>query len=141
MKQNRIAVAALPLALLVPAGAAQETSEAAGFFEGVAPLVDRSCIRCHGNRTATPLSITRLSHDLADAKTFRTWQRIHDRIANGEMPPAEAPKPEAELIEAALASLKGALVEANLATRGSQRVQLRRLTRLEYAYTIQDLLA
>ncbi len=141
MKQNRIAVAALPFVLLVPAVSAQEAAESAGFFKGVAPLVDRSCIRCHGNRTATPLSITRLSHDLTDARTFRTWQRIHDRIANGEMPPPEAPKPEAELIEAALASLKGALVEANLAVRGGQRVPLRRLTRLEYAYTIQDLLA
>jgi hypothetical protein len=141
MKQNRIAVAALPFVLLVPAVGSQETAEAAGFFDGVAPLVDRSCIRCHGNRTATPLSITRLSHDLTDARTFRTWQRIHDRIANGEMPPPEAPKPEAELIEAALASLRGALVEANLAARGGQRVPLRRLTRLEYAYTIQDLLA
>lgn len=144
MKQNRIAVAALPFVLLVPAVSAQETAEpteAAGFFEGVAPLVDRSCIRCHGNRTATPLSITRLSNDLTDARTFRTWQRIHDRIANGEMPPPEAPKPEAELIDAALASLKGALVEANLASRGGQRVPLRRLTRLEYAYTVQDLLA
>ncbi len=140
MKQNRFAVAVLPFALLVPAVAAQETTRAAGFFEDVAPLVDRSCIRCHGNRTATPLSITRLSHDLTDAKTFRTWQRIHDRLKNGEMPPPEAPKPEAELIEAALASLKDALVEANLAARGGQRVPLRRLTRLEYAYTVQDLL-
>ncbi|MDE2690066.1 MAG: DUF1592 domain-containing protein [Acidobacteriota bacterium] len=141
MKQNRIAVATLPFVLLVPAVGSQETTETAGFFEGVAPLVDRSCIRCHGNRTATPLSITRLSHDLTDARTFRTWQRIHDRIANGEMPPPEAPKPEAELISAALESLKGALAEANLAARGDQRVPLRRLTRLEYAYTIQDLLA
>ncbi len=147
MKQNRVALAMLPFALLVPAVSAQQTADAgllespSGFFADVAPLVDRSCVRCHGNRTATPLSITRLSHDLTDAKTIRTWQRIHDRIANGEMPPPEAPKPESELIEAALASLKGALVEANLATRGGQRVPLRRLTRLEYAYTIQDLLA
>ena len=141
MKQNRIAVAVLPFALLLPALTAQETAEAAGFFEGVAPLVDRSCVRCHGNRTATPLSITRLSHDLTDAGTFRTWQRIHDRIANGEMPPPEAPRPEAELIEGALASLKEALTAANLEARGGQRVPLRRLTRLEYAYTIQDLLA
>ena len=141
MKRTCLAAASLAFALLVPAASAQETAEAAGFFEGVAPLVDRSCIRCHGNRTATPLSITRLSHDLTDAATFRTWQRIHDRIANGEMPPPEAPKPEAELIEAALASLKGALTSANLDARGGQRVPLRRLTRLEYAYTVQDLLS
>ncbi len=42
--------------------------------------------------------------------------------------------------ETALGSLKRALVDANLAARGEQRTTLRRLTRLEYAYTIQDLL-
>ncbi len=138
---RRFAAAVAPLLVFVPVALAQGPAEAAPFFEGVAPLVDRSCIRCHGGRTATPLSIPRLSQDLSDAKTFRTWQRIHDRVANGEMPPAEAPKPEAELIDAALASLKGALTSANLAARGGQRAPLRRLTRLEYGYTIQDLLS
>ncbi len=139
-----LAAAVVPLLLFVPVAPAQEptreTGGTAAFFEGVAPLVDRSCIRCHGNRTATPLSIPRLGRDLSDPETFRAWQRIHDRIANGEMPPPEAPEPEAELIEAALASLKTALVDANIESRGGLRVPLRRLTRLEYAYTIQDLL-
>ena len=36
--------------------------------------------------------------------------------------------------------MKHALTDANLAARGDQRTPLRRLTRLEYAYTIQDLL-
>ena len=141
MVTRSLAAAAVPLVLFVPATLAQGPAETAAFFEGVAPLVDRSCIRCHGGRTGTPLSIPRLSQDLSDPQAFRTWQRIHDRVANGEMPPPEAPKPEAELIEAALASLKTALVDANLENRGDQRAPLRRLTRLEYAYTIQDLLA
>ena len=141
MAPKSLAAALAPLLVFVPVALAQGPAEPASFFEGVAPLVDRSCIRCHGGRTATPLSIPRLSQDLSDPKTFRTWQRIHDRVANGEMPPPEAPRPEAELIEAALASLRTALVDANLESRGGQRVPLRRLTRLEYAYTIQDLLA
>ena len=141
MVPKRFAAAVVPLLVFVPVALAQGPGEAATFFEGVAPLVDRSCVRCHGGRTATPLSIPRLSQDLSDARTFRTWQRIHDRLANGEMPPPEAPRPEPELIEAALASLKTALVSANLESRGGQRAPLRRLTRLEYAYTIQDLLA
>ncbi len=141
MAPKSLAAALVPLLVFVPVALAQGPGDTASFFEGVAPLVDRSCIRCHGGRTATPLSIPRLSQDLSDPKAFRTWQRIHDRVANGEMPPPEAPRPEAELIEAALASLKTALVDANLESRGGQRVPLRRLTRLEYAYTIQDLLA
>ena len=56
------------------------------------------------------------------------------------MPPATAPQPEAALVETALASLKGALVDASLVARGEQRTPLRRLTRLEYGYIIQDLL-
>ena len=44
------------------------------------------------------------------------------------------------MLEKTLASLKGALIDANLAARGGQRTPLRRLTRLEYGYTIQDLL-
>ena len=140
MVPKRFAAAVVPLLVVVPVALAQGPGEAETFFDGVAPLVDRSCIRCHGGRTATPLSIPRLSQDLSDAKTFRTWQRIHDRVANGEMPPPEAPRPEAELIDAALASLKTALTSANLDNRGGLRVPLRRLTRLEYAYTIQDLL-
>jgi hypothetical protein len=141
MVRRSFTASILPLLLLAPAALAQGPGETAAFFESVAPLIDRSCIRCHGGRTATPLSIPRLSQDLSDPKAFRTWQRIHDRVANGEMPPPEAPAPETELIEAALASLKTALVEANLENRGGQRAPLRRLTRLEYAYTIQDLLA
>ena len=35
---------------------------------------------------------------------------------------------------------KQALTDANLRARDGQRTPLRRLTRLEYAYTIQDLL-
>ncbi len=44
------------------------------------------------------------------------------------------------MVETALGSLKRALVDANLAARGEQRTPLRRLTRLEYRYTIEDLL-
>ena len=50
------------------------------------------------------------------------------------------PRPDAAVVETALGSLKRALVDANLAARGGQRTPLRRITRLEYAYTISDLL-
>ena len=56
------------------------------------------------------------------------------------MPPPTAARPAAPVVERALGALKRALVNANLAARGDVRAPLRRLTRLEYAYTIQDLL-
>ena len=88
----------------------------------------------------TPLNLARLGFDLAAHEAFRAWEKVYQRLSKGEMPPAAAPQPEAAVVETALGSLKRALVDADLAARGEQRTPLRRLTRLEYAYTIQDLL-
>ena len=128
-------VLALPTLVLI-AGAASAQS----FETAVVPLVEASCLRCHGDRTVTPLNLARLDFDLSDRETFKAWEKVYERVAKGEMPPAAAPQPDGVVVETALASLKGALVEANLAARGDQRTPLRRLTRLEYAYTIEDLL-
>ncbi len=130
-----LALGPVLLAGLVPAGVA-----ARSFEPDVRPLVETSCMACHGARTVTPLDIGSLGYDLTDRETFRAWERIYERVEKGEMPPAAARRPEAAAVETALGSLKRALTDANLAARGELRTPLRRLTRLEYAYTIADLL-
>ena len=127
-------------ALLAALWAVSGVASAQSFESDVAPLLEASCLQCHGERTVTPLNLARLGFDLADHETFRAWERVYERVEKGEMPPAAAPRPDAALVETALGSLKRALVGANLAARGEQRAPLRRLTRLEYSYTIQDLL-
>ena len=127
------------LAVLL-AGIASGGAAAQSFEADVAPLVETSCLTCHGPRTATPLDIGGLGHDLTDCATFRAWERIYERVESGEMPPRGVRRPDPAVVETALASLKRALVDANLAARNGPRTPLRRLTRLEYAYTIQDLL-
>ncbi|MCY3844860.1 MAG: DUF1592 domain-containing protein [Acidobacteria bacterium] len=119
---------------------ASGTAAAQSLEADVAPLVEGSCLACHGDRTVTPLNLARLGFDLGDRETYRAWERVHERLEKGEMPPAAARQPEGPVLDAALRSLKRALVDANLAARGPQRTPLRRLTRLEYAYTIEDLL-
>ena len=128
--------AALAACLWLASGAASAQS----FETDVAPLVQGSCLACHGERTVTPLNLSNLGFDLTDRETYRAWERVYERLENGEMPPPAVPRPDATLVETALGSLKRALVDANLAARGDLRTPLRRLTRLEYAYTIADLL-
>ena len=120
---------------LLPGAASAQSFEA-----DVTPLVESSCLRCHGERTLTPLDLTRLGFDLSDHETFKAWAKVYERVEKGEMPPRAAPRPDAAIVETALGSLKQTLTAANLAARGDQRTPLRRLTRLEYSYTIQDLL-
>jgi hypothetical protein len=113
---------------------------AQSFEDDLRPLVRASCVRCHGARTVTSLNLERLGFDLTDRETFRTWEKVYERVDRGEMPPASMPRPDQAVVNTALGSLKRALVDANLAARHDQRTPLRRLTRLEYGHTVSDLL-
>ncbi len=127
------------LALLIP-GFVPGGAGAGSFEADTASLFEASCLKCHIGTETTPLDLTALGHDLADRETFRLWERIFDRVTEGEMPPAGARRPARRIVDSALDSLRDALLEANRAERAGQRTPLRRLTRLEYEYTIRDLL-
>ena len=110
------------------------------FESDIRPLLESSCLACHSNEVLSSLNLATTGFELTDPATFRTWERVFDRVQRGEMPPAPMPSPDAAIAEPALAALEQALTKANLAARGPQRTPLRRLTRLEYQYTIGDLL-
>lgn len=104
-------------------------------------LVKQYCVSCHGVGTETSLDLESLSEDLSNAETFGTWVKIFDRLAAGEMPPQDAEQPQPERVVKVLKSLGRQLLTVN-ETRQRQigRVPARRLTKLEYRYTLQDLL-
>ena len=110
------------------------------FEAEVKPMLEASCLLCHGEGTVTPLNMQELSYDLGNAEVYKTWEHIYNRIERGQMPPMEVTDTVRSLIDDALAALKPALTDANLAARGGSRTELRRLTQLEYAYSLQDLL-
>lgn len=115
----------------VPAFATEKDVEA---------LIESSCIACHDASTDTPLNIAELGKDLSEPETFRQWERIYDRVERGEMPPEEEPRPDATTARNALASLKNKLTDVNLAEQQANgRVRTRRLTNLEFEYTLRDL--
>ena len=134
-KRTRAAAIALVAVL-----ALSSTAPAGAFEDDLKPLVQKYCIACHTGTVIAPLDMAGLGFDLGDAATYRSWVRIYERLENGEMPPAGALRPEPADLARRLPTLKQALTVANLRARDGQRTPLRRLTRLEYAYTIQDLL-
>ena len=114
--------------------------QAAEFKSDIQPLLESSCLACHANTILTPLDISQLSFDLSNPTVFRTWSRVYERLERNEMPPAPGPYPDTAIKNRALRSLAAALSDANHEARGDQRTPLRRLTRLEYKNTMQDLL-
>ncbi len=127
----RLAFACL-VALAVPA--AGRAAPPAKFFAA-------HCHACHDADTKKGgLDLTALKFDPADAENVARWVTVHDRIANGEMPPKNKPRPDAADIAAATKALHDDLVAAERkATAADGKTRLRRLTRGEYENTVRDL--
>ena len=86
---NATTVAAgLVLALAVPATAAPQAHEAAEAF------FSRYCVRCHDAGTQEGgFRLDTLAHDFGDMTVAERWAEVRTRIAAGEMPPQEEPRP------------------------------------------------
>jgi hypothetical protein len=108
----------------------------------VAGFLDRHCLECHdGDIQKGGLDLTALPFELADRDIFAKWQRVFERVHEGEMPPAKKQRPAKPELEGFLAGLKKPLIDtdaADIAANG--RVRGRRLTRTEYEHTLHDLL-
>ncbi|MEK6234896.1 MAG: DUF1587 domain-containing protein, partial [Planctomycetales bacterium] len=110
---------------------------AANWREQLRPFLRTHCVDCHsGAQPEGELDLSRLGNSLEDAELMRRWVVAHDRIAGGEMPPSEEPRPSKLELSQALAVLSAALTEAD---RARNDVVLRRLTRNEYENTVRDL--
>ncbi|MBN8418339.1 MAG: DUF1592 domain-containing protein [Verrucomicrobia bacterium] len=105
-------------------------------------FLDRHCVDCHDADTKKGgLDLGVLPFDLANADAFQSWQKIFERVRDGEMPPKKKPQPAKAEAESFLANLKPALLKADaedIAANG--RTRSRRLTRTEYENTLHDLL-
>ncbi len=104
-------------------------------------FMEKHCVECHDAETKKGgLDLTALDADLNDAVKFRTWVAVHDRVRDGEMPPAKKPRPDVAEQSAVLGVLHDALGKTDAARQMSEgRVQLRRLNRVEYENTLRDL--
>ena len=103
-------------------------------------VVETYCLDCHNrtDRTAgLALDVLSPDHIGDDAET---WEAAIRKLTSGLMPPAGAPRPDAETVSELVAWLEHE-IDTAAGRAGPGRVSLRRLNRREYAYAIRDLLA
>jgi hypothetical protein len=118
-----------------PSAAATPEADFRGFLEN-------HCLECHDSSAKKGgLDLDTLPLTTDDPEHFRLWERAHDRIAAGEMPPKPNEPPSAEEAAPFLATLDARLHEAD-ATKVANfgRALYRRLTAQEYENALRDLL-
>ncbi len=108
----------------------------------MAAFAEKNCVECHdATMKKGGFDIEALEWAPEKEGNFDQWVKVHDRVRSGEMPPAKEPRPDAKEQGAFLASLNDLLhKEDSRREMTTGRTVLRRLNRVEYERTVQDLL-
>ncbi len=100
-------------------------------------FLKQHCYDCHGDGASEgSLAIDSLLANAIDVPSIKIWERIFDRVADGEMPPSDAPQPDASELNDFSQQLGRALADQHREQKGTV---LRRLNRREYENTLNDL--
>ena len=142
-----VSVAMLLLGAVATAEPLPTTGQAddAKYFEDqIRPLLARHCVECHrDDKPKGNLRLDNLTPNFADDVTRKHWSAVVERLRAGEMPPkaSETPRPTEKDVLALADWLAPRVATADAAARAAQgRVVLRRLNRVEYENTVNDLL-
>jgi hypothetical protein len=113
------------------------------FERDVLPVLQAHCIRCHGPEVQeAKIRLDNLSTNLSeDRAATETWHEVLHVLQAGEMPPKDEPQLSAQQLTT-LTNWVSQSIKVALADRQKTdgRVVLRRLNRVEYQNTMQDLL-
>lgn len=128
-------------AVLSIVGICRAEDAASAFHSRVSPLLESHCIKCHGpekHKAKIDFTGERGLDQLAADREL--WFRVLDKVEAGEMPPEDEPQLSAAERQRILGWIRGDYIDLLAARqRREGRSKLRRLSRNEYANTIQDL--
>lgn len=119
------------------------TAAIADFKKHIAPLLEKSCVECHGPKKAkAKFRVDTLDPDLLKGGDVDWWLEVLDVLSNDEMPPEDA---DVQLSKEELGRMtdwiNGEVTKASTARRNEgSSSSFRRMTRYEYDYALQDLL-
>jgi hypothetical protein len=106
-------------------------------------FIGKHCTECHdaeSKKGGLDLSERELQLDGQD--NFAIWEKVHDAIANGDMPPKNKARPEADALRAVVEDLNDRLSTTDAARQQREgRTGARRLSRVEFENTLRDVLA
>ncbi len=107
----------------------------------VLPLLNQYCRRCHGSRLAeAEICFDTIDPDIIYRRHFGKWEDIHEAFHTGEMPPEDQPQPTAAQRDVITKWLEAEFKKARQSGVSGQRGSVRRLTRYELRYALEDLL-
>ena len=119
----------------------ENTVDAVDFLKDIRPVLAEYCITCHSTeKQKGDLDLERFSSMEKVQRDPIVWQHALEQIRDGEMPPKDKPQPSAEQMKVLTLWMHETLDTIAIASAGDPGpVVLRRLSNMEYTYTLRDL--
>ena len=111
------------------------------FDQEIKPLLRKFCARCHGpDKSEGKIRIDNIDANIVSGEHFDKWEDIREAFNSGEMPPEDQRQPASEERELITRWLDAEFKKAKKYGVPSTRGRVRRLTRYELQYALEDLL-
>ena len=112
-----------------------------GFDQNVAPLLQKYCAGCHGEeKQKADLRFDTIDPDVVTGEDFGKWEDVREAFNTGEMPPEDEPQPTDAERELMTLWLDAEFKKAKQYGQANLGGSIRRLTRYELRYALEDLL-
>lgn len=112
-----------------------------GFDKAVKPLLQKYCVRCHGGKSPkAKMQFDSIDPDIINGEHSGIWEDVREAFNTGEMPPEDEPQPTTDERDTMTRWLDAEFKKAKLYGNPNKRGSVRRLTRYELRYALEDLL-
>lgn len=110
------------------------------YLSEIRPALENTCFSCHGpDKQKGGVQLDILSPDFVNGHDAEHWHAALDMINSGEMPPPNKPQFTANQRRQVVDWITEGLGTAKQAKVGKQDKALRRLSKAQYKFTLQDL--
>lgn len=129
------------LASFIPACLAEEAPQQDLYEQEVRPVIGQYCLECHGpDLQEGDFRIDQLDPDIVHGPDAEAWDFALDRINASEMPPDYSNQPNNEQRRQLVDWLTESLELAKKTRKSSSGLGIRRLTKAQYSFSLQELL-
>ncbi len=115
---------------------------ATDFAKDIKPLLQSYCFDCHGEKKQKgEVDLSKFPDEAAFYRNPKLWEKVHEQIHLGEMPPKNKKQPSAEEKDQMEAWIKQALagIDDTKIEKNPGYVVSHRLNRVEYNNTVRDM--
>ena len=112
------------------------------FRTEIQPLIQKHCVQCHGpEKQKGKFRIDQLDANIVEGQSAGYWHEVLDQLNEGEMPPEDDTLLTEQELHTFTSWLESGLKQAAAKRQSTGgRQMMRRMSRYEYQYTLQDLL-